>query len=55
MKEWLFQAHPVRGLLAVSSWLATIYFLAVGIIIPDAWWAIVAGINVFYFIDSKEK
>jgi len=46
--------HPVRATLAISSWFATIGFLAFGIAIPDAWWAIVSGINVFYFVASKE-
>ena len=45
----------VRPTLAISGWLATIYFLAAGIAIPDAWWAIVAGINVFYFVQRQQE
>ena len=46
----------VRPVLAISSWFATIGFLATGILIPDAWWALVAGINTFYFVQrSAEK
>jgi len=39
----------VRPTLAISGWLATIYFLAAGIAIPDAWWAIVAAFSAYYF------
>ena len=41
--------HPIRATLALSSWIATIYFLAVGIELPEVWWALVTGVSVFYF------
>lgn len=41
--------HPIRAALAVAAWGATIYMLVVGIPPPDAWWAIVSGVSVFYF------
>lgn len=46
--------HPIRAALALVAWGATVYFLLVGIDIPDAWWAIVGGISVFYFTGTKE-
>jgi len=45
--------HPVRAVLAVAAWGATIYFLAVDISMPDAWWAIVGAVSVFYFTSSS--
>ena len=44
--------HPIRASLAVGGWGATIYFLIAGIVIPDAWWAIVATITTFYFTSN---
>ncbi len=41
--------HPIRASLAVGAWGATIYFLIVGVSVPDAWWAVVAMISTFYF------
>jgi len=46
--------HPIRATLAISGWLATIYFLMAGLNPPDAWWIIVTAVSVFYFTGSSE-
>jgi len=46
--------HPVRATLAVTGWLATIFFLWIGVELPEAWWALVSAISVFYFTGTKE-
>lgn len=45
----------VRPFLAISCWAATIAFLATGINVPDAWWALVAAISTFYFVHRHEE
>jgi hypothetical protein len=45
----------VRPLLALSSWVATIAFLATNVAIPEAWWAIVAAISTFYFVQRRDE
>jgi len=47
--------HPVRAFLAVLAWGATVYFLAVGIEIPGAWWAIVGVVSTHYFEGLKRE
>lgn len=49
------QIHPIRATLAVLGWLATIYMAIMQIPIAEAWWALVAGISVFYFTGTKES
>jgi len=46
--------HPVRATLAITAWLATIYFVAVGVELAEAWWALVGAISVVYFTGSQE-
>ena len=46
--------HPIRAALAIGAWGATIYFLASSIVIPDAWWAIVATVSTFYFVTAED-
>jgi len=50
----LSKIHPIRAALAVGAWGATIYFLAANIVIPDAWWAIVATVSTFYFVTAED-
>ncbi len=45
----------VRPTLAISAWLATIGFLAAGIAVPDAWWALVAAVSTFYFVQRAQE
>ena len=45
----------VRPCLALSAWLATIGFLAARFEIPDAWWALVAAIQTFYFVQRGQE
>jgi len=51
--EW-FRAI-VRPTLAISSWIATIIFLATGVNIPEAWWALIAAISTFYFVHRHQE
>lgn len=46
--------HPIRATLAMVTWLATIYFMAVGLVIPDAWWVAFGGVSVYYFTGTHE-
>ena len=48
------KVHPIRASLAISGWLATIAFLLLGIEIPEAWWALVSAISVFYFATATD-
>ena len=45
---WIDKVHPIRAILALSSLAATVYFLVVGVVIPDAWWIIVTALCLFY-------
>ncbi len=59
-KRWSVRAAEliravIRPALALSSWGATIAFLATRITIPDAWWALVAAISTFYFVHRHEE
>ncbi len=45
----------VRPTLAVSSWAATITFMATNVTIPDAWWALVSAISTFYFVSRHDE
>lgn len=43
------EVHPIRAILAVTGWFATVGFLATGIEMPEAWWAMLGVVSVFYF------
>jgi hypothetical protein len=45
----------VRPFLAISCWAATIAFLAAGMDVPEAWWALVAAVSTFYFVQRHEE
>jgi len=45
----------VRPVLAISTWGATIFFMAKGTTIPDAWWALVGTITTFYFVQRAAE
>jgi hypothetical protein len=45
----------VRPFLAISCWCATIAFLSAGMGVPDAWWALVAAVSTFYFVQRHEE
>lgn len=47
--------HPVRAALALIAWIPTVYCVVMGIDIPDAWWAIVGGVSVFYFTTTSDQ
>jgi len=41
--------HPVRASLAVGVVAATIYMMATGRTIPEAWWVALGAVVTFYF------
>lgn len=47
--------HPVRAFLAVVCIVSTAYFIYAGIAVPDAWWAFLGGVGVFYFTGVKSE
>ncbi len=54
MNSWLEKIHPIRAILALASVGATIYFVLIGTMVPDAWWIIVTALALFY-VESVAK
>lgn len=46
--------HPVRATLAVSLWIATLYFKYLGIELGPEWWTLVGAVSGFYFASTRE-
>ena len=44
--------HPIRASLAVGVVAATIYMMAVGMVIPEAWWVALGAVITFYFTSN---
>lgn len=48
------ELHPIRATLAVSSWIAVLVFIGVGIPIPDGLWVMAAAVSGFYLATAKD-
>ena len=48
----LKEIHPVRAAIAIIAVGATVGFIQQGVALSEAWWAILASVATFYFMQK---